>query len=106
VPFGCRRRRRLRVAFALAALAVFPGAIPAAAPAGEPAPRATATARLTVVVPADEVRRAIARHCRDRARVGYVPVVAVPAATPGVPADGRFVRCPSGDTVFVVPDPG
>jgi hypothetical protein len=106
VPLGCRRRRRLGLACALAALAIFPGAILAAAPAGEPAPRATATARLTVVVPADDVRRAIARHCRERATTGYVPVVDVPAATPGVPPDGRFVRCPSGDTVFLVPDPG
>jgi len=106
VPFGCRRHRRPGLAFALVALAVFPGAILAATPAAAPAPRSTATARLTVVVPADDVRRAIARHCRDQVTTGPVPVVEVPAATPGVPSDGRFVDCASGDTVFVVPEPG
>lgn len=102
MPFGCRRRCRLEVVVALGALAAFPGAILAASPAGEPAPRSTATARLSVVVPADVVRREIAAHCRDEASVGYVPVVTVPAGTAGIPPDGRFVRCGSGDAVFLV----
>lgn len=105
MPLGCRRRRRLAVVLALGALAAFPGAILAASPAGAPAPRATATARLTVVVPAPAVRRAIAAQCRDAAGLGSVPVVTVPAGSAGVPPGGRFVRCASGDAVFLVPKP-
>ena len=106
MSFGCRRRCRLRVVAVLALLAAFPGAIVAASPAGAPAPRSTATARLTVVVPAPEVRRAIARHCRDEATVGYVPVVTVPAGSGGIPPDGRFVRCRSGAAVYLLPEGG
>jgi hypothetical protein len=78
----------------------------AASSAGEPAPRSTATARLTVVVPDIAVRREIARHCRDEARLGYVPIVRVEAGRLDVPPEGRFVRCHSGDSVFLVPSPG
>ena len=105
MPLGCRRRCRLAVVVVLGALAVFPGAILAASSAGEPVPRATATARLTVVVPAPAVRRAIAARCRDAAGLGPVPVVTVPAGTAGVPSDGRFVRCASGDAVYLLPAP-
>lgn len=104
--YGCRRLRRLGLVVALAAVATFPVAIVAASPAGEAAPRSTATARLTLVVPRASVRLEIARHCRDEARLGYVPVVTVPADTIGVPPNGRFVACGSGDTVYLVPDPG
>jgi hypothetical protein len=88
----------------LGALAACPVAIVAASPAGEANPRASASARLTVVAPAPSVRRALAAGCRAEGEIGYVPVVTVPAGTTGVPPDGRFVRCASGDTVFLVPD--
>ena len=106
MPLGCRRPCRLRLVVALVAVAAFPVVLVAASPAGEPAPRSTATARLTVVVPAEPLRREIARHCRDEASVGYVPVVTVPAGTAGIPPDGRFVTCGSGDSVYLVPEPG
>lgn len=106
MPFGCRRRCRLRVVLALGAVLAFPAAIPAASPAGEAAPRATATARITLVVPDPAVRRAVAAHCRDDATVGYVPIVRVAPGAMDLPADGRFVRCASGDTVFLVPGAG
>lgn len=100
---GSRRRRRHYAAVALAAVLTFPGAIVAASPAGEPAPRAAATARITLVVPDADVRRQVARHCRQGPQVGYVPVVHVDAGATDVPAEGEFVRCRSGDTVFVLP---
>jgi len=88
---------------AVATLMVFPGAIVAASPAGEVAPSAAATARITLVVPNDDVRRQVTEHCRDGPQVGYVPVVHVSAGATDIPAEGEFVRCESGDTVFVLP---
>lgn len=97
---GCRRRRRLPLALALGVFVGVPALISAA-----PASRDAATAQLRLIVPAPEVRREIARYCRDEATVGYVPVVRVAAGTPGIPPDGRFVRCETGDAVFLVPAP-
>jgi len=76
-------------------------ALPTALPAVDTAPRATASARITVVVPSREVRREIARHCRDRPATGYVPVVRLAAPAPRV--DGRFVRCEAGGAIYLAP---
>jgi hypothetical protein len=62
-----------------------------------------ASARITLVIPSTEVRRAIAESCADEAGAGYVPIVEVDADEVGVPGEGRFFRCPSGARVFLVP---
>ncbi len=102
---GCGRRRRLRIGLWLGALTALAAGLPAASPASEPTPAASATARLQLVVPSPAVRRDIARLCRDRPQLGYVPIVRVPAEAGSAPPTGRFVDCASGDVVFVVPVP-
>ncbi len=69
-------------------------------------PTRIATTELSPAVRALAPEPPKAEHCASQAAGGYVPIVRAAPGTLNVPPEGRFVRCPSGRSVFVLPPRG